>query len=108
MTDAVVPAKFKRNRELRHELCLAVGVQPGNRYLGQNRSLRKRHIRALAQELDVETDAPVDELTLEELYAVVCKAAGGEYQGNAGNQWGICRANLKRLHGALVQGGGPA
>lgn len=107
MAEADVPAKFKRNRELRQEIALAVGIEPRDRYVVHDRGLRKRHLQAVARKLDVETNASVDELSIEELYKAICRVVGSKYQGTAGNQWRINRPNLKRLHRVLVEGGNP-
>ena len=47
------------------------------------------------------TDEGYATLTLAELYVVVCRAAGVEYNENAGHQWGLGRAQLKAIYATL-------
>lgn len=87
------------NNAIRERICRAVGVEPGDRFRGRtNRGLRKRTVRRVADEI---SDTDTDDLTLAELYRVVCAAAGTEFVGTAGNQWRLPRPALKAVYRAL-------
>jgi len=64
------------------------------------------HLRRVATRLQPDDDTTViEDLTLEELYHVLCSFLGTEYGSNAGNDYKIRRENLKRIHRAV--GGRP-
>jgi len=94
--------KYHQNWELRREIAYLAGVETERyRYDGQNRQrLRKAHLYKIAHELG----NPPDELTLAELYPWICGNCGVEYNGNAGNQWGLGREQLKAIFRSLHTG----
>lgn len=94
--------KFLPTADLRREIVAAVGIDPDGRFGDPNTALRKRHLVAVARALGVTAEEPVAQLTLAELYPLICNAVGGTYQATAGNQWGINRPNLKRIHAAVT------
>lgn len=96
--------KYLRTSEIRAELCAAVGINPGDRFGDPRAALRKAHVVEIARALGVETegDTPLEELTIAELYPMVCDAAGVDYNSTAGNQWGIGRPQLKAIYQTIA------
>lgn len=94
--------KYLSNGELREEIAYTVGGDPSRYGAGSGRGLLKDDVLRVAEALQPE-DSPLDleSMTLRDLYVPVCEWAGGEYEPNAGNAWGINRENLKQIHQAL-------
>lgn len=101
---AEVPLQYKRNNDLRREIVIAAGIEDVERYDGVSTGLTRDHLLEIADALGVETERPLDELTLAELYPAVCDHVGCEYNANAGNQWKMGRSCLKAIHRAFIKG----
>lgn len=94
--------KFLQNVEIREEIAYTVGGDPTRYDTERGRNLNKADILRAATQLQPEdNDAALSEMTIGDLYEVVCRWSGGEYVPNAGNPWGLRRPNLKKLHQAL-------
>lgn len=92
--------KYRLANELREDICHTVGVDPGDRYRSQaSKGLRKRHLLEIADALGIEAD---QDLTLRQLYTLICERAGAEYNENAGNQWALDRDCLKAIYRSLI------
>jgi hypothetical protein len=88
--------------ELREEIAYAVGGHPSRYGPRSGKGLKKATVRRVAEQLQpADSDLRLHECDLVDLYRHVCEWAGGEYQPNAGNAWGINRANLKLIHREL-------
>jgi hypothetical protein len=94
--------RYHTNGELREEIAYTVGSDPTRYGAGSERGLRKKEVARLAERLRPDgEELDVSECDLATLYDRVCEWAGGEYQPNAGNAWGINRDNLKHIHRAI-------
>lgn len=91
--------------ELREEIAYAVGANPGRYGVDSTFGFRKADMIRIADQLQpADSDVEIRDCTLDTLYEFVCRWAGGEYQPNAGNPWGINRPNLKKIHRAVDAG----
>ncbi|UHQ96418.1 hypothetical protein [Natrinema halophilum] len=94
--------KYLTNGELREEIAYTVGGDPTRYGVDSERGLTKADVFRIAVAIEPDdTTVDLPDLDLEELYRVVCKWAGGEYNANVGNAWRINRPNLKRIHQAV-------
>lgn len=96
------PLKHLQTGEIREQIAYTIGSDP-TRYTGdRRRNLKKKEIVKIAERLQPEdSDYELVFMNLAELYEHVCNWAGGEYQKQSGNQWGLCRDNLKLIHRSI-------
>jgi len=94
--------QYLTNGELREEIAWAVGGDVCRYGAGTDRGLQKADMRRIATQLQPE-DSPVTlrDCDLATLYELSCDWAGGEYDANAGNPWGLYRPSLKTIHRAV-------
>lgn len=93
------PLKYLRNNQIRAAIAEAVGLDP-DRYRdtpNYNVGFKKDHLRTIARALGPGEETDVEALTVAELLGLVCRLAGDEYDGTAGNQWALKRRNLKAI-----------
>lgn len=88
--------------QLREEIAYVVGADPTRYGIDSDRGLCRDDMERIATQLKpADSGLDVRKCQLGKLYEVCCRWAGGEYQPNAGNPWGISRQNLKKIHRAV-------
>lgn len=104
MTAVGSDIKYRRNRELREEIVRAAGGEPAGHFDTPSRGIPKRHFLEIARALQpVDDETDLDDVTLAELYELVCEWVGTEYQGTAGCQWSLRRHHLKAIYRSLSE-----
>jgi hypothetical protein len=100
--DRIDQLQYLTKGELREEIVYAVGGDPTRYGSGSDRGLKKADVKRIATHLQPEdSDILLNAMDLGNLYEVACRWAGGEYQPNTGNPWGVNRSNLKQIHRAV-------
>ena len=99
-TDATL--RYLTNGEIREQIAYTAGGDPTRYGADSDRGLCKADMLRIAEQVRPDGDETVlEDCTLSELLKLVCVWSGGEYRGNAGQQWGVQRENLKKIHRTL-------
>lgn len=98
------PLKYKRVEELRKEILLACGVDPGDRFDDSDRGIRKANLLLVVAELQPEHQHwDFAEMKITNLYELLAEWTGEKHDPNSGRDWTMNKDLLKAIHRELIQ-----
>lgn len=96
--------KYKRVAQIREEILLACGVDPGDRFNDENRGIRKANLLLVVARVRPGNEHhDFAEMRITGLYQLLSEWTGVDHTPNSGRDWTMNKDLLKAVHREVTE-----